>query len=322
MRSRLIKLVAVAAIALLVSIACNVARSERVSPTPPVSIVRLATQTSDPVIAAAGDIACAEVQSLLNLGNSGCQMQSTSDLLVNQSLTAVLPLGDLQYGGATLSQFQQFYQPTWGRVKASSRPVVGNHEYETPGATGYFQYFGAAAGETNQGYYSYDVGAWHLIALNSNCRDVAGGCEAGSPQEQWLKADLASHPNRCTLAYWHHPRFSSGPHGNNVAVQAFWQGLEDAGADVVLVGHDHLYERFAPQTAEGVADGDRGMRSFVVGTGGKSLYLAQSVQPHSEVRNSETYEVLELALHQDGYEWQFVPIAGQAFTDSGRAACH
>jgi len=175
-----------------------------------------------------------------------------------------------------------------------------------PGAAGYFDYFGTAAGRRSPGYYSFNLGRWHLIALNSECAQV-GGCATGSPQERWLRADLAAPPARCVLAYWHKPRFSSGMHGNNATYTAFWQALHGAGADVVLVGHDHDYERFAPQTPHGRADPARGIRQFVVGTGGKTHYGFRTIRANSQVRNSRTFGVLRLALHPAGYDWRFVP---------------
>jgi hypothetical protein len=285
----------------------------------------------DPTVAAAGDIACDPASSNYNAGSgtaSSCHQKYTSDLLVGRDLAGVLPLGDTQYEQGTLAAFKTSFDPTWGREKNIMHPAVGNHEYQTPGAAGYFDYFngvGAAsgpAGARNKGYYSFDIGAWHLIALNSNCSEV-GGCGSGSPQETWLKDDLAHHANKCTLAYWHHPRFSSGAHGTNAAMQTVWNDLQDAGADVVLTGHDHDYERFAPQTATGVADAVNGIREFVVGTGGKSHYsFAATPAPNSEMRSSDTYGVLMLTLHATGYDWQFVPEAGKAFTDRGSDACH
>ena len=256
---------------------------------------------------------------------------------MGQDLAAVLPLGDNQYDCGGLSAYLGAYDPTWGRVKAVSHPVPGNHEYKTPAqapagtdcdpsgqAAGYFSYFGAAAGQPGKGYYSFDVGGWHLIALNSNCAQ-AGGCEAGSAQEQWLRADLAAHPAECTLAYWHHPRFSSGAtHGSQAFMAPIWQALYEGGADVVLSGHEHNYERFAPQTASGELDTARGLREFVVGTGGKSHNYPFQATPiaNSEIRNDSTFGVLELTLHDRSYDWKFVPEAGHTFTDAGSAACH
>ena len=200
-------------------------------------------------------------------------------------------------------------------------PAPGNHEYWTGGAAGYFEYYGAAAEDPSKGYYSFDLGRWHLIALNSNCDEV-GGCGRRSAQTRWLRQDLATSRARCTLAYWHHPRFSSGPHGSSAAYREFWRALYAANADVVVVGHDHDYERFAPQNAEGLADSARGLRELVVGTGGKSLYPFDGRAANSEARNATTFGVLKLTLRPKSYAWRFVPVAGGTFTDSGSAACH
>jgi hypothetical protein len=287
-----------------------------------VAIALLATlpraAAADPVIAAAGDIACGSGSG--SGTKKSCHQMATSNLLTGAGLAAVLPLGDLQYERGALDAFQKFYEPSWGRVKSLTRPVVGNHEYGTRGAAGYFGYFGAAAGPAGKGYYSYDIGSWHLIALNSNCGSV--GCRPGSPQLTWLKSDLASHPDSCTLAYWHHPHFSSGPHGDGGSTDDFWTAVYDGGADVVLGAHDHDYERFAPQTPQAVADPAYGIREFVVGTGGRSHYTIGSVKPNSQVRNDDTFGVLMLTLHRASYSWRFVPEAGATFTDSGTGNCH
>jgi hypothetical protein len=239
--------------------------------------------------------------------------------MLSSNLSSVLVLGDAQYEEGTLAQFQQSYNLSWGRLKNITHPAAGNHEYETAGASGYFSYFGAAAGDKTKGYYSYNIGAWHIIALNSNCSKV-GGCGAGSPQEQWLRADLAANPTMCTLAYFHHPRFSSGRHGGNSSYDAFWKALYAAGAEIVLNGHDHNYERFAPQSPSAAAD-PKGIQQFVVGTGGKNHALMGSVQPNSVVRNSDTFGFLKLTLHASSYDWQFVPEPGKTFTDSGTRNC-
>ena len=277
-----------------------------------------------PVIAAAGDIACDPDITAFNGGKGtrgACRQLATAELLIAGKYTAVLPLGDLQYEIGALKDFRRSYDLSWGRVRDISFPVPGNHEYSTPQAGGYFSYFGERAGGLARGYYSYDIGTWHLVALNSNCGAV-GGCGRGSPQERWLREDLATHRASCTLAYWHHPRFSSGLHGDSQVYTAFWQTLYDAGADVVLVGHDHDYERFAPQDALGRADAARGIREFVVGTGGRNRYPFRAPRPNSEVRNVGTFGVLALTLHPNGYDWRFVPETGNTFTDTGSAACH
>ena len=284
---------------------------------------------ADPVIAAAGDIACSPTSSSFNGGlgtATACHQKYTADLLGLSTLAGVLPLGDDQYEDGVLSAFLGSYDLTWGRFKGITYPTPGNHEYNTSGAAGYFDYFNGSgvadgrAGSRSQGYYSYDIGAWHLISLNSNCTVVS--CAPGSAQEQWLRADLAAHPALCTLAYWHHPRFSSGSHGDSPLVQPLWQALYDGNADIVLSGHDHLYERFAPQTPTGAADSARGIREFVVGTGGRSHYGFGTPEPNSEMRNSNTFGILKLTLHAGSYDWAFVPEAGKTFTDFGSANCH
>lgn len=285
----------------------------------------------DPTIAAAGDIACDPVDSGYHGGTGtkkACHQLDTSNLLMSADLSAVLPLGDDQYECGGLSAFQQVYDPTWGRLKSITYPVPGNHEYMTTGGTdcdpsqsaaGYFAYFGQAAGDPAQGYYSYDIGTWHLIALNSNCPDV-GGCSVGSQEEKWLKADLAAHSNFCTLAYWHYPRWSSS--GNVKGSAAFWTDLYNANADVVLSAHKHNYERFAPQDPNGNADPARGIVEFVVGTGGKSHQGFRTPAPNSQVRDASTYGILELTLHPTSYDWQFVPAPPGTFVDSGSGSCH
>jgi acid phosphatase type 7 len=287
------------------------------------------TPGPDPVIAAAGDIACDPTDPGYNGGlgtATRCQQKATSDLLVNTGLSGVLTLGDEQYDDATLSKFSQVYATTWGRANALNHPGIGNHEYLTAGAAGYFDYFNGVGNQTgpaggrDKGYYSFNLGTWHVIELNSNCSQVA--CTYGSTQEQWLRNDLATNPTKCTLAFWHHPRFSSGQAGNNSNMGSLYTDLWRANADVVLTGHDHLYERFAPQDPSQNAAPTTGIREFVVGTGGKSLVGWSSIQPNSEVRNNTTFGVLRLALHASSYDWSFAPIAGQSFTDSGSTNCH
>lgn len=226
--------------------------------------------------------------------------------------------GDNAYSSGTATEYAKCYVPTWGRFKAQTRPVVGDNEYLTPGAKPYFDYFGAAAGDRRQGWYSYDVGAWHVVVLNSNCSEV-GGCDTGSAQERWLRADLAASRAHCLAAMWHEPRFSS-TYGNNSSTRAFWNALYDYGADVVLNGHHHVYERFAPQDPDGHAD-PNGIRQFVIGTGGMGLSVAfRTVQPNSAVRNNRTHGVLKLTLHPHGYDFAFLPVEG-SFEDSGSGGC-
>jgi acid phosphatase type 7 len=277
----------------------------------------LLLRAGDPVIAAAGDIACDPTASNF----SACNTQATSDLLVGSGLAAVLTLGDHQDDDGVPEKYQVAYDPTWGRLKAITHPVPGDDDYATPGAAGYYNYFGEMAGPGNRGYYSYDIGTWHVIALNSNCSQI-GGCQPGSPQERWLRADLAAHRNRCVLAYWHEPRFSSGPHGNNQALRSFWNLLYTARADVVLNAHGHHYERFAPQNPFGAPDPARGIRQFVVGTGGTLPQAVNQPVPNSEVLHTGDAGILELTLHPDGYDWWFVPAGGARFSDAGSGACH
>jgi hypothetical protein len=268
------------------------------------------TRTGDAVLVGAGDIA-----SCNSPGD-----EATAKLIDNIAGT-VFVAGDDAYERGDPEEFAKCYEPSWGRFKDRTRPAVGNHEYLTANAVPYFAYFGGAAGDPNKGYYSYDLGAWHIIVINSNCARV-GGCAAGTPQEQWLRDDLRAHPAACTLAYWHHPRFSSGQHGNTVALEPIWRALYDSGADVVINGHDHDYERFAPQDPIGAADPARGIREFIVGTGGKNHYAIGSPIANSEVRNAVTFGVLKLTLHPTSYDWQFIPEAGKTFTDSGHGECH
>jgi acid phosphatase type 7 len=296
-----------------------------------------AAAAGDPIIAAAGDIACDPLDSHFNNGNgtsTDCRQKATSDLLVNGGYAAVLPLGDNQYYCGSLDAFMNSYDLSWGRVKSITHPVVGNHEYLTAngsspatgcnptnsGAAGHYQYFGAAAGTVGQGYYSYDIGTWHLIALNSNCSD-AGGCGTGSPQYQWLVADLAAHQNYCTLAYWHIPLFSSGGRAASNS-QSWWNLLYANQADLILNGHDHIYERFAAQSPTGALDPVNGIRQFTVGTGGSGSTTIPLLAANSEVRNNTTHGILKLTLHATSYDWVFVSDGSGSFTDSGSQVCH
>jgi len=275
------------------------------------------------IVAAAGDIACDPANPAFNNGLGSpraCRMRATSDLLAAGGYDAVFPLGDTQYDYGGFPAFTASYEPTWGRVKAITRAVVGNHEYGIPGAKGYFRYFGRAAGPSARGYYSFDLAAWHVVVLNGNCS--VAPCRAGSRQERWLEDDLSVHTNRCTLALWHQPLFSSGLSGGSPSVRPFWNALFRAGADLVLNGHDHDYERFAPKRPSGVLDPERGIREFVVGTGGASFGPWDLIRPGSEVRENRTFGVLRLTLLPSSYEWQFVPEAGATFTDSGSGSCH
>jgi len=273
-------------------------------------------------IAAAGDIACSpkdpHFHALAGTPRH-CQQRATSDLILALQPTAVLAVGDTQYQRATLADFLRSYEPTWGRFKSITYPVAGNHEYESD-ASGYYAYFGAHSGPKGLGYYSVDLSGWHLVALNADCAAI-GGCQHGSPEEAWLRADVAAHPGACTLAFWHEPRFSSGLHGDNATYAAWWHDLYAAHADVVVNGHDHDYERFAPQDPDGKAD-PRGIREFVVGTGGNSLRAMRARQPNSQVFTDQDFGVLQLTLHPDGYTWRFVSVHGRRVMDSGQGSCH
>jgi hypothetical protein len=276
----------------------------------------------DPVVTAAGDIACDPTDPAFNNLNgtaAKCKMRATSDLVLGVNPDAVYALGDEQYESGTLAQFNASYHPTWGRFKARTRPVVGDEEYETPGAAGYFNYFGAAAHPETNGWYSFEQGAWHVVVLNSNCGQV--GCGSQSAQLRFLRADLAAHPATCTLALFHHPRFVSSQGGGNTRVGVFWDALYQAGADVVLNGNAHLYERFAPQTPAAVRDDTGGIREFIVGTGGKSKQSPGTPRPNSQARH-KAYGILKLTLHPTSYDWQFLPIGGGPPLDAGTGTCH
>jgi len=234
----------------------------------------------------------------------------------------VATLGDHAYPDGSGADFARCYAPGWGRHRGRTRPAPGNHEYHTPGARAYFDYFGPAAGHPARGYYGYDLGAWHVVVVNSNCAAV-GGCHAGSPQHRWLRADLAGSRARCTLAYWHHPLFSSGAvHSGSTEIRPIFQALYDAGAELVLSGHNHQYERFAPQAPNGRADPARGIRQFVVGTGGASHYRFGAVRANSQARDATSYGILRLTLRPTGYDWRFLPALTGRAGDAGSQPCH
>jgi acid phosphatase type 7 len=256
------------------------------------------------VLVGAGDIAVC--------GTPGAEATAA---LLDTIIGTVFTLGDHAYFSGTREEFRDCYQPTWGRHHWRTHPTPGNHDYAGPeGAMPYFDYFGPKAGPAGAGYYSFTIGSWHAISLNSNI-----AASASSAQGQWLRRDLAANNATCTIAYWHHPVFSSGPGGNHAHMREIWRMLYEADADVVLSGHDHLYERFAPQDPSGSADAARGIRQFVVGTGGAPLYQFSAAQPQSEVRIS-TLGVLKLTLGPRSYAWDFIPVSGAA--DSGAGSCH
>jgi hypothetical protein len=273
-----------------------------------------------PVIAAAGDISCAPNS------RAACRQMDTALAVEYAAPDVVLPLGDTQYEAGESLNFARMYTPSWGRFKPITRPVVGNHEYQTPGAQGYFDYFNGVnqingpAGDRRRGYYSYHLGAWNVIALNSNCREV-GGCHLGSPQELFLRQALANSDATCTLAYFHHPLFSSGVNRGSPDLRPLWQTLYDFRADLVLNAHEHLYERFEPQTPQGVPDPERGILQITVGTGGHSLTPFREILRTSDVRNNDDFGVLRLELHPGHVTWEFIPVPGGTFNDSGSRRC-
>lgn len=246
--------------------------------------------------------------------------------LIEQIPGTVFAAGDLAYEAGSTADFNNCYDPAWGRFKDRTKPALGNHEYRERTASGYFHYWGAQAGPAEKGYYSYDLGDWHIVVLNTNCEAKGlGGCGAGSAQEAWLKKDLAEHPNACILAYGHHALFSSGifkSHAVHPELKPLWEDLYAAHADLVLAGHEHSYERFAPQDPEGKADLAHGIREIVAGTGGRSHDPLGFATANSEVRNWETYGVLKLSLAPGKYAWEFIPAEGDAFRDSGNGVCH
>ncbi len=288
---------------------------------PPVTGAPPATPTgpldASPVLLAAGDVAACD-----STGD-----EATAAVLDGQAGTVVM-LGDGAYPDGSAADYANCYEPTWGRHKARTRPVPGNHDYVDRKGAGYYGYFGPAAGDPSKGYYSYDLGGWHIIALNSNCKTV-GGCGKGTPQDEWVKADLAAVTTPCVMAYWHHPRFFSPTVGegtvpapsSDVKMSAVWRSLQAAGADVVLSGHRHAYERFPRMDDKGALD-PKGIRQFVVGTGGgeKETFNA-TVAEHSEARFDSAAGVLKLSLRPDGYDWTFLPEAGQTATDAGSDTC-
>lgn len=303
-------------------------------PTSPSSPATSTTSTTaqDPTLVAAGDIACPPDKTVTV---TSCQQKATSDLAISLHPDLVLPLGDDQYELGASDEFTGGYAPTWGRMDAIARPIPGNHEYGyigssvTPtGGAGYFAYFGARSHPLQPdcttfctSWYSYDVGSWHLIALDSQCA-VVHGCNPGNPEYQWLLNDLNTHANMCTLAYWHIPIFSSSQ-DHQPDMTSIFQLLYNKGADVVLNGHAHFYERFAPQDAAGNPDPAKGVREILVGTGGRNFF---SIRPtpaaNSEARIANTFGVLQMTLHPTSYDWRFVPVPGSTATDQGSSSCH
>jgi 3',5'-cyclic AMP phosphodiesterase CpdA len=286
------------------------------APTPVITAPPTVPPTTPPsvVLVGAGDIA--------SCSSGGDEI--TANLLDSIAGT-VFTLGDNVYPNGTATEFADCYGPSWGRtaIKSRTKPVPGNHDYNTANAAGYYAYFGSAAGDPAKGYYAYDLGAWRIYVLNTNDGNCAVvGCAAGSAQEAWLKADLAANPKQCVLAMWHHPRFSSGTHGNNTVSQALWNALYAAHAEIILNGHDHTYERFAPQNPSGALDTTNGIVEMVVGSGGKDHYTFPTVRANSLVRDGTTWGVMKLTLSAGSWAFQFVPEPAKSFTDSGTGTCH
>jgi len=275
------------------------------SPAPAASSPAASTAESPPTIAAVGDIASCDVEG-----------DSATAALVPTGAT-VVTLGDNVYPAGSDETYADCYDPAWGAFRDRTRPSAGNHDLRDDGGAAYWRYFGDQAGRPGEGWYSFDLGEWHLVALNSNCELIP--CGPGSPQYEWLVDDLAASDATCTVAYMHHARFSSGPNGDYPPVTPLWDALDAAGADVLLVGHDHLYERFAPQGSTGAPTPD-GIRQFTAGTGGYELYAQERVAPNSEVVIDDTFGVLFMALAADSYEWSFVGVDGRE-VDSGTDRC-
>jgi len=262
------------------------------------------------VLVGAGDIA-----------DCGSDADEATARLLDSIDGRVFTAGDNAYENGSLDEFTRCYEPTWGRHRARTLPAIGNHEWQTPEARGYHDYFGDRAGRPGQAWYATTLGDWRLIVLDSDCQ-AAGGCTTESPQGRWLADELATNPARCTVAVWHHPRFSSGTHGDDPSIAPLWRAMYEAGVEVVVNGHEHSYERFAPQDGDGRSDPQRGVRQIVVGTGGRHLRGFERAKPNSEVRDDRTHGLLRLVLRTDGYDWTFMPIVGRSFTDSGSGSCH
>jgi hypothetical protein len=295
--------------------ACAGTASTTPQPTPRV------TPGVTPTLASATATATPEAVTLIAAGDvASCDEtgDSSTAALVEGLTGTVAMLGDGVYPTGSDQTYAACYDPVWGAWRDRTRPALGNHDVAADGGAAYFRYFGETAGTPGEGWYSYELGAWHVVVLNSNCDLVE--CGAESAQVAWLTADLAESEATCTLAYWHHPRFSSGPHGDDPAVGAFWDALLADGAEVVLAGHEHQYERFAPQAADGTAD-PNGLRQITVGTGGKQLRPAVRVAPNSELIIDDAFGVLALTLRPDGYDWSFVQADGSE-GDAGSGTCH
>jgi hypothetical protein len=289
-----------------VCLACGYCGSQSpVGPPPGPGPTPIPIPSGPQIFAGAGDIAMCD----RNAVDTGALLDSIGGL--------IFTLGDNAYFQGTRQQYRDCYDTTWGRHKGRTFPVPGNHEYESPGALPYFEYFGElAGGPEGRGYYSFEVGDWHAVALNSNI-----SVSASSAQAMWLRADLAANRTRCTIAYWHHPLFTSGPDGDTPSMRELWRILYEANAEIVLNAHEHMYERFAPQDPDGRLDNARGIRQFIAGTGGAFLYQPVTLHPNSEIRIS-SFGVLKLTLSSDRYQWEFIRVGGAGATDGGSGVCH
>ncbi|MEV4641760.1 metallophosphoesterase [Actinoplanes sp. NPDC049548] len=286
-------------------------------PPPAAGAMTTSAQAEHAAVAPAVLIGAGDIASCDSTGDTGTLA------LLQRFPGTVFTLGDNAYPDGSRTNFARCYGPTWGRVKARTRPVVGNHEYHSTGARPYFDYFGAAAGPRGRGYYSYEAGAWHVVVLNTVCSAVPGGCAKGSPQERWLRADLAKSSAACTVAMVHHPLFTSAAtHPPATETRPLVQALYDAGVELLMAGHNHVYERFAPQTPAGRRDDARGIREIVAGTGGAERYPFGRTAANSERRNNTTYGVVRLTLRPGWFRWDFLPVRGGSFTDTGTGRCH
>jgi hypothetical protein len=271
-----------------------------------------------PLVAAVGDIACAPGAPATR---TACHQAKVAKAMAAIKPDSVWLLGDIQYPNGSLADFRGSFGPAFSRLASRWRPSPGNHEYFTPGAAGYYDFFGKQAGPDRRGYYSFNLGRWHVVSLNSNC-DVVDACSADSAQVKWLRADLKKNARYCTAAFWHHPLYSSGlEHGNDPMTRPLWQILERHRAELVLTGHDHDFEAFPRQDALGVRDRSRGIAEFVVGTGGKSQYPFGPVQPNSLVRHANVFGFMALRLKRGAFTWRFVNDQGESLS-TGSSRCH
>ena len=316
-------LLLLAAVAGAVTAAVSCGGGSAPTPLPSPQVVASAEPPRLPTIAAAGDIVCAPGS------KDPCRHLETLAVVESLAPDLVLPLGDNQYESGSENEYAAAYNLSWGRLRANSRPVPGNHEYQDDfNAKGYFDFFNGRgaltgiAGERGKGYYSYNFGDWHFIALNSNCAHLNGACRVNSLQERWLREDLQANRRPCTLAYAHHPRFSSGINGSADYLGPLWQALYEYGVDVYLAGHDHHYERFAPQRPDAVSDPEHGIRQFVVGTGGRSITPFRTILANSELQDTSSFGVLSMRLGPTGYQWKYLATPGMPLADSGTGTCH